>query len=490
MSLETGRRAPAKSLHGHRGIFRAVALGMALLGSGCAMMGLRQDLAQMEQSVEIRGSVTGSSATTSPVFVALYRETAGKLALQTYWMTYDAGDFQFFVPSGDYYVFAFEDRNENAAYEREERVGWYGAPSLLRLDSGSKVEGVKLALRMPETARADLPQLYLSSAPSVPMDSSARQLGTVVSLDDGRFGEEYARRGLWEPVKFLEEPGGGLFFLEPYDPARIPVLFVHGAGGFPQQWSAMIESLDRTHFQPWVLQYPSGFRLDLIGTALAKYLHELQVKHGFDRICIVAHSMGGLVARSAINHGTANGSPLLVRLLITLATPWQGHRAAMQGVERSPFVIPSWYDMSPGSPFLRELAATPLPPCTEFVLLFGYRGASHGNGDLSDGSIFLSSVLDGGMQGAASVVRGFDADHVSILQNSDAILTVNELLRKCAEDGARGDDSLPMPAPTTGETPRFASSGTNDSGAGRATLAAEAGIQSNRLMAADLEVLK
>lgn len=410
----------------------ALSVLTTLLFSGCAMIGLHQDLALLKQAVEIRGCVTVSPAAVSPVFVALYKATADKPTLQAYWIAYETGDFQFLAPPGDYYVLAFEDKNENAAYERDERVGWYGKPSILHAESGSSIEDITLALRMPKDAREELPQLFASTVPSVPMAMSTRHLGTVVPLDDERLSGQYAHLGLWEPVKFMENPSGGLFFLEPYSETRIPVLFVHGAGGFPQQWSTVIKSLDRTRFQPWVFYYPSGFRLDLVGTALANYLRELQATHGFDQMCVVAHSMGGLVSRDAINHCIANNSPFSVKLFVTLATPWQGHRAAALGVEHSPAVIPSWYDMSPQSPFLKKLTATPLPPDSAFALLFGYRGSSRRNGDLTDGSVFLSSVLDETMQRSAVTVRGFEATHVSILQNEKAILTLNELLQKYA----------------------------------------------------------
>ena len=58
-------------------------------------------------------------------------------------------------------------------------------------------------------------------------------------------GYENARRGLWQPVEFVRQVGAGVYFLEPYDPDKIPVLFVHGALGHPGDWDAIVAALDR-----------------------------------------------------------------------------------------------------------------------------------------------------------------------------------------------------------------------------------------------------
>ncbi|WP_156346379.1 hypothetical protein [Verrucomicrobium spinosum] len=40
--------------------------------------------------------------------------------------------------------------------------------------------------------------------------------------------------GLWRPLGFLSGNTLGLYFTEPYDPGRIPVVFVYGIGGGPR----------------------------------------------------------------------------------------------------------------------------------------------------------------------------------------------------------------------------------------------------------------
>ncbi|MBL0713721.1 MAG: alpha/beta hydrolase [Desulfosarcina sp.] len=406
-----------------------------MLSYGCAFQGLRQDLEVMAQLAEISGSVVAVPDSTSPIFVVLCKDGGGKQILHAYYLAYSSGAFRFLVPPGTYYLYAFEDKNEDAAFKSDERAGWYGAPSPLALGPGEVSGGITLKVHAPTDARTEMPQLQASLFQVVRMEVWDSLVGVVVQLSDKRFSARYARKGLWEPIKFLAEPGSGIFFLEPYAAHKIPVLFVHGAGGYPQQWGPIIDSLDRSRFQPWILHYPSGLRLGLLGEFLEKYLAELQIRHRFDKLFIVAHSMGGLISRCALNHNIENRSTTFIKLLLTIATPWQGHPAATYGVEQSPVVVPSWYDMAPESPFLKKLHETALPPEVEFDLLFGYRGKANRNGELSDGKVLLSSVLNYDMQEAAVQIYGFDEDHTSILNSPAVAQRTNQLLANAAASG-------------------------------------------------------
>ncbi len=55
----------------------------------------------------------------------------------------------------------------------------------------------------------------------------------------------------------------GLYFLQPYDPDRIPLVFVHGLFSTPFDWVQTINGLQadpeiRKHYQFWVFGYPTG----------------------------------------------------------------------------------------------------------------------------------------------------------------------------------------------------------------------------------------
>jgi len=83
-------------------------------------------------------------------------------------------------------------------------------------------------------------------------------LGEVADLDEERFAPESARSGLWEPLTALRSEATGLFFAEPYDPDKIPILFVHGIGGTPRDLRTLIESLDRDRPPREPPRHPAG----------------------------------------------------------------------------------------------------------------------------------------------------------------------------------------------------------------------------------------
>jgi hypothetical protein len=81
-------------------------------------------------------------------------------------------------------------------------------------------------------------------------------------------------------------------------------------------------------YTPLYLHYNSGLHTSTNGRALAALLEALveQWPHRVDELVIVAHSMGGLVARSAWHYGAAAGHrwPRRLRKLAFLGTPHHG----------------------------------------------------------------------------------------------------------------------------------------------------------------------
>ncbi|GJF08598.1 hypothetical protein NGTWS0302_30070 [Mycolicibacterium cyprinidarum] len=64
--------------------------------------------------------------------------------------------------------------------------------------------------------------------------------------------------------------------------------------------------------------------IDLAGEHLARFLTYLHETRGVDVIDVVGHSMGGLFSRAAFRVLQGLGSPVRIRSLTTLGTPWQG----------------------------------------------------------------------------------------------------------------------------------------------------------------------
>ncbi|QIV80883.1 alpha/beta hydrolase [Mycolicibacterium frederiksbergense] len=64
--------------------------------------------------------------------------------------------------------------------------------------------------------------------------------------------------------------------------------------------------------------------IDTAGEHLARFFDHLHTAYGVDEIDIVGHSMGGLYSRAAIRVLQGLGSPIQIRSLTTIGTPWQG----------------------------------------------------------------------------------------------------------------------------------------------------------------------
>jgi pimeloyl-ACP methyl ester carboxylesterase len=94
--------------------------------------------------------------------------------------------------------------------------------------------------------------------------------------------------------------------LQQFDPARTPVIFVHGLQETPAGWTTMINSLHedawiRKHYQFWVFSYPSGYPYPYSATLLRRDLDG--IKRTFPahkRIVLIGHSMGGMICRLMI----------------------------------------------------------------------------------------------------------------------------------------------------------------------------------------------
>jgi len=97
-----------------------------------------------------------------------------------------------------------------------------------------------------------------------------------------------------------------LYQLQQYDPARTPVIFVHGLQETGASWTPMVDTLRndpwiREHYQFWFFSYPSGYPYPY---SAALFRRELDgVKRAFPnhkRIVLIGHSMGGMICRLMI----------------------------------------------------------------------------------------------------------------------------------------------------------------------------------------------
>ena len=400
-------------------IFKSImSVALAMLLTSCAFLKLKEDIQTMETSVGFAGKIEVHTRLQQPLVVILYSEAEGEKQIRNVQIIDPADQFYFFVvPSGNYYVAAFEDANLNLSYDDGEQFGFYGRPDMVRMRSMKPRDNLDIAVNQtkgfPERFPTDI------STVSVSEDKLLIAFGRIATLEDEIFSAENAKMGFWQPVTFLKKIGAGIWFLEPYDPAKIPILFVHGAAGSPQNFAAIAEHIDRSRYQPWFFYYPSGIPLEKVSRFLNGLVEELQVKYGFDQLYVTAHSMGGLVSRGFILKNIYDGGNDYIKLFVSISSPFGGLESAQKGVESAPVAIPSWHDVVPDSPFIQSIFSRPLRSQLDYYLLFSFKGDCSLFMDNNDGAVTLRSQLDVRAQKDALEKWGFDEGHVQILSSQD-----------------------------------------------------------------------
>jgi len=406
---------------------RPVILAMALcLGLGaCQFIRMGRDLKEIVQYSVINGTIAREKSNDNPVVVALFAKKLKRSRLVDARLV-ETGQFRFVAEPGKYFLVAFEDVNRDYRYQVGEPAGYYGKPTRIELRAGDLWTNVELALSS-KVSLGD-PAEGTSGPNLWPAD---RNLGAVVALEDGRFAPRHAKIGLWQPLHFSLKVGPGLYLLEPYDPAKIPIVFVHGIGGSPRDWAALAKGLDRTRFQPWFLSYASGLRLDVSADYLFDALQRLHRRLKFRRAYLVAHSMGGLVSQAFVNRYRENRADYL-KLFVTLSTPWGGHLAAQYGIEHTPdaLVVPIWRDMAPNSRFVRSLREAVLPQNLPYYLLYSHRGGRFPSPIANDGVVSVASQLEANAKARARRVVGYDVDHVGILSDDEVAQLLDGLFNQ------------------------------------------------------------
>ena len=337
----TARRKP-KEATAAPNLVGWVLVVLAALPTGCVTLrdalGFEKQATSARQLARIEGRIDTAAPAEGPLVVVLARpgeaERDPLVGVDTF-VRSGPGSFAFAVTPGRYHLGAYEDRNQSGRLDPGERTRWNRDAPLLEVGPG-QVAREDLLLARDATTPPEVTQPIdvfglVTRTPREQLGFSlwawSAQGEICPDLSDARFGSQSGRRGLWQVMDFLNEGLAGVYFLAPYDPGRVPVLFVHGIGGSPQEFLPLIAALDPERFQPWFYFYPSGFALGRIAEHLATLLARLEVAHGFEELAIVAYSMGGLVSRGAILRYSEQMGRDDVRLFITLATPWVARSA-------------------------------------------------------------------------------------------------------------------------------------------------------------------
>jgi pimeloyl-ACP methyl ester carboxylesterase len=424
---------------------------VALLASGCVPWQLRGQQERIDATASLQGRAATATESSHPLVVFLVRMDGERPTLVDHFVLRGAGRWRFTVAPGSYAVGAFEDLDADGRYDAEPALRAAAGPRY-DLDAGERLEGIELLIppdgRIPVEGPVDVAGLQARTPIDQERFSLGRleALGRVVELTDARFDRENGRKGLWRRWDFLFDVGPGIYFLEACDPSRTPVLFVHGMTGGPRDFAAILADLDRSRFEPWLYYYPSGARLDHVSDHLVQQVAKLRLRCRFDELFVVAHSMGGLVARSFIlkqRLGRARGD---VTLFVSIATPWSG-QAAARFARLAPAGLdlpPSFHDVAPQSAFIAGLffddpatrrVRRRLPAEASYHLVYGFKRTESSPGASADGVVQLSSGARLEAQEEAHSQRAFDYGHAEILRGPEVVAHLEAILFGALEGG-------------------------------------------------------
>ena len=389
---------------------------------------LDDDLQRLDQATHLfAGSTQTPGSDVVEIIVVAMHDSTGK-DVAGFRMMSGQGPFEIRSTREPTWLFAFYDSNHDLIFQADETYTWAnnGEPIDPAVQASHAID---LDFRQ-DTARLRARPRHLVDEPLEDKFGNYVKLsvGTVTPLDSPLFSAAQAEKGLWEPFKFTEDGGAGVHFLEPFDPGKTPVLFVHGINGTPQNFERLIEKLDQSRYQAWVVSYPSGMRLSWVARGIYQVMQVLHVQLKFDEMHLVAHSMGGLVSKGTLNICAVNRSCDYIRTYTTISTPWNGVASAENGTKWSPTVVPVWWDLAPSGDYVRTLFNTPFPDELDYHLMFGFRSDGSFSGESSDGVIRLSSQLRLEAQQVARSTLGIDAGHVDILYSNEALKKMSEIL--------------------------------------------------------------
>lgn len=180
----------------------------------------------------------------------------------------------------------------------------------------------------------------------------------------------------------------GLRLPDDFAPERRTMLLIHGLEADACDLQRFQEACRRSDIQFLYFDYPNDGPIAWSGDRLRQQLNELSVQQPKLRLVIVAHSMGGLVARYALE--AADRSPAAVTHLFMLGTPNHGSRFAgaqswlelLLAIPTGRFLGPELMrdglneaadDLRPDSMFLKELNSRRRPAAVQYFSAIGRR---------------------------------------------------------------------------------------------------------------------
>ncbi len=210
-------------------------------------------------------------------------------------------------------------------------------------------------------------------------------------------------------LTILLQPLGWLNRKRPPCDTQQPIILLHGLYQSPACWLWLTFWLRRRGFSALhTIALPPWKDVEVLTERVAKRVDELRHSNGLQKVHLIGHSMGGIIAR---NYLQVRGGAQKVDHCLLIATPNGGSKLA-------PFATSSLGRLlMPGSDFLQRLAAKPLPAEARVSTVF----SRHDN--------MVIPYEHARLQGARNIeVSG--RGHVSLLFSRRVLQTIIDLLQE------------------------------------------------------------
>ena len=264
---------------------------LCIICSSCAFRQLKHETKALRSQWSIISEISFEGDETGDLVAVIYKVTSDSKSIISFRIVpWNLKEFVFLLDSGqhDYRLAVFHDKNSDLVIDNDEPV------VLANQGNRLKFSNVTTRLRM-GISMADasiLPADYPRSLTDLPEETTQTyyvSVGAIADLSAEKFSTKGSKQGFWEPHRFLKQHGIGVYMLGPYDPTKIPVLFVSGAGGNIHDWDYFLERLDTSRYQAWYYLYPSGTRITQLGEVLHLIVNGLEEQHDFGELVVIAH---------------------------------------------------------------------------------------------------------------------------------------------------------------------------------------------------------
>jgi pimeloyl-ACP methyl ester carboxylesterase len=235
----------------------------------------------------------------------------------------------------------------------------------------------------------------------------------------GVWPEPFSRARTRHDLSHLSPEQRGLFHHD-VDAAETPILLIHGIVDNHSIFTVMERALRRRGFRTLSVYDYGLLTRDIPQAAelLGEEIEKLAANSGYERVHVIGHSLGGLIARYYVQR---LGGDAFVNTLVTLGTPHQGTKLA-----HAIPLLPLIRQLTPQSPVIRELAEPATGCRTRFV-------AFHSDIDHVVGPSRNAMVLHPDLNARNIAVRG--VGHLSMPHNGRIAFDIASALRDLDPDG-------------------------------------------------------